>query len=107
VECLSSEKTNSEKAKVVVELEAKFKLSHLLKASGLPKSVYYYHRKKGDSYDKYDAIKQQIKTIFHTHKGRYGYRRITSTLRSGGTHINHKTLNASIVIEISSKAKAL
>ncbi|KZN45309.1 IS3 family transposase [Pseudoalteromonas luteoviolacea] len=74
------------------ELKAKFKLSHLLEASGLPKSVYYYHRNKGDSHDKYDAITKQIKSIFHAHKGRYGYRRITSTLRSAGTLINHKTV---------------
>jgi putative transposase len=92
VECLSSGKTNNEKAKVVSELKAKFKLSHLLKASELPKSVYYYHRNKGNGHDKYDAIKLQITTIFHAHKGRYGYRRITSTLRSTGTLINHKTV---------------
>ncbi|WP_155732730.1 IS3 family transposase [Pseudoalteromonas luteoviolacea] len=35
---------------------------------------------------------KQIKSIFHAHKGRYGYSRITSTLRSAGTLINHKTV---------------
>lgn len=103
MECLGSGKTNNEKAKVVSELKAKFKLSHLLKASELPKSVYYYHRNKGDSKDKYDAIKQQIATIFHEHKGRYGYRRITSTLRSTGTLINHKTVQR-LMLQLSLKS---
>lgn len=103
MECLGSGKTNSEKAKVVGELKAKFKLSHLLKASELPKSVYYYHRNKGDSNDKYDAIKQKITTIFHAHKGRYGYRRITSALRSTGTLINHKTVQR-LMLQLSLKS---
>ena len=103
MECLGSGKTNNEKAKVVSELKAKFKLSHLLKASELPKSVYYYHRNKGDSNDKYDAIKQQITSIYHAHKGRYGYRRITSTLRNAGTLINHKTVQR-LMLQLSLKS---
>lgn len=103
MECLGSGKTNNEKAKVVSELKAKFKLSHLLKASELPKSVYYYHRNKGDSNDKYDAIKQQITSIYHAHKGRYSYRRITSTLRNAGTLINHKTVQR-LMLQLSLKS---
>ena len=103
MECLGSGKTNNEKAKVVSELKAKFKLSHLLKASELPKSVYYYHRNKGDSNDKYDAIKQKITSIYHAHKGRYGYRRITSTLRNAGTLINHKTVQR-LMLQLSLKS---
>ena len=33
-----------------------------------------------------------IYTIFHKHKGRYGYRRITLELRNSGCLINHKTV---------------
>jgi len=33
-----------------------------------------------------------ISTIFHDHKGRYGYRRITLELRNQGFLINHKTV---------------
>jgi len=33
-----------------------------------------------------------IKNIFHQHKGRYGYRRITLDLRNNGIVINHKTV---------------
>lgn len=35
-------------------------------------------------------IKAEITTIYHQHKGRYGYRRITATLRTRGLKINHK-----------------
>ena len=33
-----------------------------------------------------------ISTIYHDHKGRYGYRRITLELRNQGFLINHKTV---------------
>ena len=41
--------------------------------------------------DKYATIKEQIKAIYDQHKGRYGYRRVTQTLRRRGSTINHKT----------------
>lgn len=36
------------------------------------------------------ALKSQIQRIYHAHKGRYGYRRITLTLRLSGMTVNHK-----------------
>jgi len=42
--------------------------------------------------DKYADIKIKINEIYHKHKGRYGYRRITLELRKTGTLINHKTV---------------
>lgn len=42
--------------------------------------------------DKYSDIKSRIEDIFHKHKGRYGYRRITLELRNNGTKINHKVV---------------
>lgn len=36
------------------------------------------------------SIKTSIVAIYHQHKGRYGYRRITSTLKNNGVQINHK-----------------
>lgn len=35
-------------------------------------------------------LKAQIKRIYHRHKGRYGYRRVTSALRGKGYQANHK-----------------
>ena len=42
--------------------------------------------------DKYEKEKAEITAIFHENKGRYGYRRITTTLRSRGICLNHKTV---------------
>ena len=42
--------------------------------------------------DKYAEIKTKIVEIYHKHKGRYGYRRITLELRKNGITINHKTV---------------
>lgn len=42
--------------------------------------------------DKYEKIKKKIIEIYHAHKGRYGYRRITQLLKNLGYFINHKTV---------------
>ncbi|WP_319928667.1 IS3 family transposase [Xenorhabdus santafensis] len=40
----------------------------------------------------YEQEIEMIKTIYHEHKGRYGYRRIHLALRKNGFKINHKTV---------------
>ena len=62
----------------------------LLKAAHMARSTYFYHRQSSGQRDKYADVKQQIKTIYHQHKGRYGYRRITLALRQAGGLVNHK-----------------
>ena len=42
--------------------------------------------------DKYSKTKEMIKDIYHSHKRRYGYRRITLELRKRGYQINHKAV---------------
>ena len=42
--------------------------------------------------DKYASVMEEITTIFHENKGSYGYRRITTVLRSRGFLMNHKTV---------------
>ena len=42
--------------------------------------------------DKYGAAKAEITDIYHENKGRYGYRRITTELRSRNILLNHKTV---------------
>ena len=74
------------------ELRQQFPLAGLLKLSGLARSTFYYQVKLGQSADKYLALKHQIQTIFARHKGHYGYRRITLTLRNLGQQVNHKTV---------------
>ena len=48
------------------------------------------HALKAD--DKYADLKQRIRDIYHYHKGRYGYRRITQTLKNEGIRYNHKLI---------------
>ena len=58
----------------------------------MPKSVFYYHRTKLESDDKYADLKQRITELYHQHKGRYGYRRVTAALKYLGIHHNHKLI---------------
>ena len=54
------------------------------------RSTYYAVMQKKD--DKYESEKELIKQVFHYHKGRYGYRRITEVLHRAGFPLNHKTV---------------
>ena len=69
-------------------------LDKLLRHISLSKSVFYYHLKQHKQPDKDLSLKEQIKHIYHTHKGRCGYRRITlelnNQLAQKGMVINHK-----------------
>ena len=56
----------------------------------MSKSSYYYTVKAMNKEDIDAEIKTKIKTIFEKNKGRYGYRRITLTLKKQGENINHK-----------------
>ena len=42
--------------------------------------------------DKRKAAKEEITTIYHENRGRYGYRRITAELRNRNLPLNHKTV---------------
>jgi putative transposase len=57
----------------------------------MAKSSFYYYAKQ-DSSDKYEEVKKKIERIYHKHKGRLGYRRITILLRQEDIVINHKTV---------------
>lgn len=61
-------------------------------AAALKRSTFYHQLALLQVEDKYAQVKQSIHTIFHRHKGRYGYRRITAVLRQNGHLINHKTV---------------
>lgn len=59
----------------------------------MARSTFYYHLKNNKKEDKYKEAKAMIYAIFHKHKGRYGYRRITLELRGDcGIELNHKTV---------------
>lgn len=56
----------------------------------MARSTFYYYLKKLGQPDKNGSTKAEIAAIYQEHKGRYGYRRITSTLKGRGMMINHK-----------------
>lgn len=58
----------------------------------MARSTFYYYLKRS-KIDKYETVKALISTVFHHHKGRYGYRRIQAELRKEGHIINHKTVS--------------
>lgn len=58
----------------------------------MPRSVYYYQVSASLKPDTYLEAKTAIKTIFHAHKGRYGYRRVQTALGSQSHYLNHKTV---------------
>lgn len=56
----------------------------------MARATYYYHLKQLANPDKHEHIRAKIKLIYHAHKGRYGYRRITLELRNQSMEINRK-----------------
>jgi putative transposase len=67
-------------------------LEDLLKLAGLARSTFYYQQQVLLVEDKHTKLKDSIQTIYHQHKGRYGYRRITAAVRQLGQIVNHKTV---------------
>jgi putative transposase len=65
-------------------------MAGLLKLAKLPRSTFYYQQQALQTADKYQQLKEQIRTLFDRHRGRYGYRRITAGLRQLGSQVNHK-----------------
>ncbi|WP_255561327.1 IS3 family transposase, partial [Polynucleobacter sp. Fuers-14] len=81
-----------EQAQVITELRRSYPLQVILTVVGMPRSVYYYQVSASLKPDTYLDTKMQIKTIFHAHKGRYGYRRVQTALSSQSCYLNHKTV---------------
>ncbi len=79
-------------AEAIDGLRSEYPLGLLLKQRKMARSVYYYHRKRMSKADKYAVEREMIKSIFHSHKERYGYRRVTIEMRNRGIIINHKTV---------------
>lgn len=75
-----------------MELRHQYDLSIMLNHMNMARSSYYYYEKKHQTTDKYKNIKKLIKHIYHKHKGRFGYRRITLEIKNKGILINHKTV---------------
>ncbi|UMI08771.1 IS3 family transposase [Klebsiella pneumoniae] len=90
VESLGSERKKWQKALIISELRHEHALRDLLRAAGMSRSTWYYNMNALKQGDRYAGLKENIRKIYHYHKGRYGYRRITLALRKQGLRINHK-----------------
>lgn len=62
----------------------------MLKLAKLARSTFYYQQAALQSSDKNRQLKEQIRTVFNRHNGRYGYRRVTAAVRQMGELVNHK-----------------
>ena len=76
----------------IQELRREYPLVMLLEIAQLPRATFYYHLKQHTKPDKYKSAKEEIVTIYHENKGRYGYRRITTELHKRNIPLNHKTV---------------
>ena len=59
----------------------------------MKRSTFYYHLSRLSQPDKYQTLKDDIISVYHQNQGRYGYRRITITLKQQGVAVNHKTVS--------------
>ena len=82
----------AQRTQVVQKLRKRHSLDILLSIAQLPRATFYYHLKRMDRTDKYEAAKAEITAIYHENKGRYGYRRITTELHNRKYSLNHKTV---------------
>src|SRR5690606_9426706 len=89
----SKQASQKEKAVIFTELRRDHKLEHLLHLAGLARSSYYYHTKSTSFLDKHADLVKEVILIYQKHKGLYGYRRITLTLRKTlNKAVNYKTV---------------
>ncbi|MFL4367267.1 IS3 family transposase [Enterobacter asburiae] len=91
-ESLSSKRERRQKAVIISELRSEHALSDLLRAAGMSRSTWYHNINALKRVDRHADLKAKISEIYHYHKGRYGYRRITLSLRKQGLPVNHKTV---------------
>lgn len=77
--------------RLIEELKVGHHITDILKALDIPRSSYYYRKKRIDKDMKNEDLVNTIHDIFVKSKNRYGYRRITMALRNEyGWIVNHK-----------------
>ncbi len=81
---------NREKAVLVDALKSKYSLPSLLKALSLPKSSYYYRVSAMKRPDKYEKLRDIIRSLFQENRQCYGYRRIYAILKQIGSKVSEK-----------------
>ena len=84
--------TNREKAVVIGALRSKYKLHELLDVFHMAKSSYCYQQAVLNAPDKYADLRLKIRTVFDESSGRYGYRRIHSSLKNDEFTVSEKVI---------------
>jgi len=92
-----------ERAQAIQGLRLTYRLDVLLELEGMAKSTFYYNMSVIRKGDPDAALKKRVSEIYHKHKGRYGYRRITLALQAEGLAVNHKKVER-IMKELDLKA---
>jgi transposase InsO family protein len=77
---------------MILGLRSQHNLADLLKVAELSRSTFYYQIKAQQGGDRDAGLKAQIQKIYQRHRGRYGYRRITTELCQTGAVVNHKAV---------------
>ena len=83
---------NCEKTVLVDALRDQYRLKELLEVLCMPKSSYCYQAKTIHGMDKYAQLRTEIRVVFSTVDGRYGYRRIHASLKKTGISVSEKVV---------------
>lgn len=84
--------TNREKTQLVDALRATYTLTELLRAVGLPRSSYFYHRARLQVEDRYVEVRRVMTDIFERNYRCYGYRRMQASLNRQSVNISEKVV---------------
>lgn len=84
--------TNREKAVIIDALKDKYSLPKLCQKLNLAKSSYYYQEKSLHADDKYLALREKVKQLFHDNRDIFGYRKIHLLLRKEGIVVSEKVI---------------
>lgn len=83
--------TNREKAIIINALRDRYILKYLLEILNMAKSSYCYQI-NSMNHDKYVGLRSYVKNVFNEAKGRYGYRRIHSVIKTSGIIVSEKVV---------------
>jgi putative transposase len=84
--------TNREKTRLVDALRSTYALTELLRAVGMPRSSYFYHRARRDMADKHAEVRCVMTDIFERNYRCYGYRRMQASLAKESVNISEKVV---------------
>jgi transposase InsO family protein/transposase-like protein len=84
--------TSREKTLLVDALRATYKACELLEELQMPRSSYFYHRKRLEQPEKYRELRRTVTEIFHANKKCYGYRRVHCEVKRCGFSISEKVI---------------